>query len=106
MSEPGWLRAEVFWQPAEGPALLRPVRLAAGATLGDAVRASGVADVLPDEHWESDDGPLRLAVFGVGKRADARLHDGDRVDVTRALTADPKEARRARARTTARARKR
>ncbi len=98
MNEPAFLEAAVFWQPAQGEAVLRAVRLPPGATLADAVRASGVADVLPDVGWEQPDGALRLAVFGVCKRAQDALHAGDRVDVTRLLTVDPKEARRTRAR--------
>ncbi len=104
MHDHAWLEAEVFWQPSRGEALLRTVRLAAGSTLGDAVRASGVADVLPDASWEQDAGALRLAVFGLCKRARDPLRDGDRIDVTRALTVDPKEARRTRARMAAKRR--
>lgn len=98
MNEPICLEATVFWRPAEGEAVLRAVRLPPGATLADAVRASGVAEVLPDAGWEQGDGALRLAVFGVCKRGQDALHAGDRVDITRPLTVDPKEARRARAR--------
>jgi putative ubiquitin-RnfH superfamily antitoxin RatB of RatAB toxin-antitoxin module len=93
-SEP--LRVEVFWQPEQGPAQLRQLCLPAGASLADAVRASAI--VLPDASWETAGGALRLAVFGVLKPATAALHDGDRVDVTRGLRVDPKEARRRRAR--------
>jgi putative ubiquitin-RnfH superfamily antitoxin RatB of RatAB toxin-antitoxin module len=64
--------------------------LPAGATVLDAVRASG----LPHH-----------GLFGVfGKRVDAgrRLADGDRVEIYRPLAMDPKEARRLRARGRAR----
>ena len=41
---------------------------------------------------------LRFAVFGKRAAADAALADGDRVEISRPLVADPKESRRRRAR--------
>jgi hypothetical protein len=69
------------------------VNLPAGATLRDAVVASGVARRHPEISLEKQ-------AFGIfGKRAplEARLSPGDRVEVYRALALDPKEARRRRA---------
>lgn len=63
------------------------LELADGATVGEAVVASG----LP---LEGIDGQ---AVFGVRVSADAPLRDGDRVELLRPLQMDPKEARRRRA---------
>lgn len=63
------------------------VELAAGATLADAVAASG----LP---LEGIDG---YAVFGVRADPGTTLRDGDRVELLRPLQMDPKEARRRRA---------
>jgi putative ubiquitin-RnfH superfamily antitoxin RatB of RatAB toxin-antitoxin module len=65
-----------------------PLALPDGATLGDAVAASGLAL----------DGVAGYALHGVRADADARLHDGDRVELLRPLLVDPKEARRRRAR--------
>jgi putative ubiquitin-RnfH superfamily antitoxin RatB of RatAB toxin-antitoxin module len=72
------------------PRRLVAVRLALpdGATLGDAVAASG----LPL------DGVAGYALHGVHAETGARLHDGDRVELLRPLVVDPKEARRRRAR--------
>ena len=42
--------------------------------------------------------PSRLAVFGRTATLETRLHDGDRVELLRPLVADPKQARRERAR--------
>ena len=56
-----------------------------GATLADAFAASG---------WDA----APAAVFGERARADRPLENGDRVEVLRPLIADPKEARRRRAR--------
>lgn len=97
MAEPV-LTVQVFWQPEDGPALLRQARVAPGATLGDAVEASGVAAQLPDAGWRQGHGALRLAVFGRARTASAPVRDGDRVDVLRALRVEPKDARRRRAR--------
>ena len=68
------------------------LNLPTGATLRDAVLASGLLDAEAD---------LEKKAFGVfGKRAplDHRLADGDRVEIYRPLAMDPKEARRRRAR--------
>lgn len=58
-----------------------------GATVADAVAASGLAL----------DGVAGYAVFGVRADAHTRLHEGDRVELLRPLRIDPKEARRRRA---------
>ena len=58
-----------------------------GATLGDALAASG----LPL------DGITGFAVFGEREDPAYRLRDGDRVELLRPLQADPKDARRRRA---------
>lgn len=68
--------------------LLVELDLAEGATVGDAVAASG----LPL------DGIAGYAVFGVRAEPGTRLHEGDRVELLRPLLLDPKEARRRRAR--------
>ena len=65
------------------------IELDEGATVEQAIRASGLlAEVSAD---------LRFGVFGrLRDRSDA-VSDGDRVEIYRALLADPKAARRARA---------
>lgn len=64
------------------------VELAEGATVADALQAAAfdLAEV------------SGYAVFGVRADLDARLRDGDRVELLRPLLMDPKEARRLRAR--------
>lgn len=94
----GRLRAQVFWQDAQGRAELREVCLDEGASLADAVRASGLQALLGDADWERPGAALRLAVFGQPRAAQHPLRDGDRVDITRALLLAPGEARRLRAR--------
>jgi len=67
------------------------VELPAGATLAQALAASG---------WQDDAQITGFAVFGVRATLETRLHEGDRVELLRELLADPKDARRRRAETT------
>jgi putative ubiquitin-RnfH superfamily antitoxin RatB of RatAB toxin-antitoxin module len=71
---------------------LVPLELPEGATIADAVLRSGLVDA-----YGLDAGTLACAVHGKRRPASAPLVDGDRVEITRALVADPKEARRRRA---------
>ena len=65
----------------------RIVELAEGATLAEAVAASGIAA----------EGVAGYAVFGLRADPAQALREGDRVELLAALQADPKEARRRRA---------
>ncbi|MFN7572475.1 MAG: RnfH family protein [Betaproteobacteria bacterium] len=69
------------------------VQLPAGASLRDAVQASGLPTLAP----ELDGAPLDLGVYNRRSRADAPLREGDRVEVYRPLRVDPMIARRLRA---------
>jgi hypothetical protein len=69
------------------------VRLAPGATAADAVHASGILA----RHPEIDLGRNKLGVYGKVVAPEARLADGDRIEIYRPLAMDPKEARRRRA---------
>ena len=68
------------------------ISLPADATVGEALRASG----LLSRHPEIDLAQHRLGVWGKLRGAGDALRDGDRVEVYRPLTVDPKEARRQR----------
>ena len=69
------------------------VRLPAGAILADALERSGLAQRHPDV----DIARARVGIFGKLSDRNATLADGDRVEVYRALIADPKERRLRRA---------
>jgi putative ubiquitin-RnfH superfamily antitoxin RatB of RatAB toxin-antitoxin module len=69
-----------------------PLTLAAGATVGDAVARSGLVAA----HAPGAVG-VAFAVWGRRATADRPLQDGDRVEITQPLQADPKQARRRRA---------
>ncbi len=71
----------------------RELRLPDGATVDDALAASGFAQAFPVvQPWESG-----VGIFGRAADPQARLSDGDRVEIYRGLTFDPKESRRRRA---------
>jgi putative ubiquitin-RnfH superfamily antitoxin RatB of RatAB toxin-antitoxin module len=70
----------------------RHVELASPATVTDAIAASG----LRSQVEELATGDLVVGIFGELCDRDTPLHDGDRVEIYRQLTIDPKEARRIR----------
>lgn len=69
------------------------VELGEGATVADALAKADLGANLPQVEVD----PARLAVFGRTATLETRLHDGDRVEILRPLVADPKQARRERA---------
>jgi putative ubiquitin-RnfH superfamily antitoxin RatB of RatAB toxin-antitoxin module len=71
--------------------LLRKVEIAVGASAQEAVEASGILH-------EVEIAGLRIGIFGREVAATTLLRDGDRVEIYRPLSIDPKEARRKRAR--------
>lgn len=72
--------------------ILRKVEIAANSTVAEAIEASGIGSELP-RGFE----PAAIGIFGRIVTLDARLHAGDRIELYRALRADPKESRRRRA---------
>ena len=85
------LRVTVVYAEA-GRAIEIPMRLAAGATVADAIDDAVRAGL--------DAALIRNAPVGIyGKRCqrDTPLEDGDRVEIYRRLIADPKHVRRRRA---------
>lgn len=84
----GPLRIEVVYALPQEEASVA-LRLPAGSTAADAVRASGLLQRYPGEH--------RIGVYGKVVAPHAVLADGDRVEIYRPLLVDPKEARRRRA---------
>jgi putative ubiquitin-RnfH superfamily antitoxin RatB of RatAB toxin-antitoxin module len=73
--------------------LILVAEIDAGATLEQAIRASGILEQFPDIDLAIN----KVGVFGkLGKLSDTLL-DGDRVEIYRPLIADPKEVRKQRA---------
>ena len=69
------------------------LELPAGSTVADAIGTSGIRRARPD----IDIGDDRVGIFARRVSLDTVLRDGDRVEIYRPLTIDPKEARRRRA---------
>ncbi len=69
------------------------VKLAPGATVREAIEASGVLA----QYQELNAQPWTVGVFGVRVTLDSIVGPGDRVEIYRALVADPKDTRRRRA---------
>jgi uncharacterized protein len=86
------LRVEVVYALADVQDLV-PLVLAEGTSAREAVEASG----LLGRHRLAADG-LLLGIAGRRVAPEQRLRDGDRVEILRNLAADPREARRLRAR--------
>lgn len=68
------------------------VEIAEGASVKDAILASGV----PERHPEIDLGRCIVGVYGKRVALDARIANGDRIEIYRSLIADPKASRRRR----------
>ena len=85
------IRVEVVYALAQEQAIV-PLQLEEGATVADALAASG----LLDRYRELDEG-ARVGVWGRVAPRSHVLRDGDRVEIYRPLQADPKQVRRVRA---------
>jgi hypothetical protein len=70
------------------------VELPAGATVGEAIAASGLLMRFPEIKLEQ----AVVGIYGERCALDAPVTKGDRVEIYRRLQTDPKEARRRRAR--------
>jgi hypothetical protein len=70
-----------------------PLQLDEGMTIEDAVRASGLLEKFPGINLETN----KVGLFGKLAKLDSTVRDRDRVEIYRALIADPKEVRRQRA---------
>jgi hypothetical protein len=81
----------IYALPMQQPLL--HVQLAEGATVEDAIRASGVLDA----HPEIDLAKNKVGIFSKLVKLDDPVRDRDRVEIYRPLIADPKEVRRKRA---------
>jgi putative ubiquitin-RnfH superfamily antitoxin RatB of RatAB toxin-antitoxin module len=74
---------------------LRELDLPRGASVRDAIEASGIHQAWPEVQVVAE----RLGVFARKADFTTLLNDGDRVEIYRPLKIDPKDARRKRART-------
>ena len=86
------MSVEVVYAAAPHDVRQVSLRLRAGSTLADALRASHLLDGLTAAQADA----LQVGIWGRAATADTPLREGDRVELTRGLLVDPKEARRLR----------
>ena len=72
---------------------LQRVTLQQGATVEEAIRASGLLELRTDIDLSKN----KVEIYSHPVKLADVLHDGDRVEIYRPLIADPKELRRQRA---------
>jgi len=92
MADPAPFDVIVAWA-VPGNALLRPLQVAPGTTIGQAIEASGLMQEVP----EIDLAVYPVGIYGKKKPLDTILRPLDRIEIYRPLLADPKESRRRRA---------
>lgn len=92
MSTNETIRVEVAYALPEKQEVV-PLNLPAGASLQQAVIASGLAGKYP----EIDVAAGKFGIYSKLARPDTVLRDRDRVEIYRPLIADPKEVRKQRA---------
>ncbi len=86
------LDIEVVYAAAPHQVRRVSLRLPQGTTLAQALQASGIPAQLSAQELE----PLQAGIWGRAAPAGTLLRQGDRVELYRPLTVDPKEARRLR----------
>ncbi len=86
------LNLEVCYALADTQLLVK-VKLAEGATLQQALEASGILAKYPEIDLKKN----KFGIFAKLSKLDTILRDRDRVEIYRPLIADPKEVRKQRA---------
>lgn len=89
MTAENTINVEVVFALAERQKLVT-VAVAPGATASEAVAASGIAQAFPDQELSA----CRLGIWGRLIEGGQLLQDGDRIEIYRPLSIDPREARR------------
>jgi putative ubiquitin-RnfH superfamily antitoxin RatB of RatAB toxin-antitoxin module len=87
----GELAITVAYAAPDAEAIV-PLTVPAGTTVEQAVAASGVR-----ERFALTKEAIGYAIYGQRADGDTPVADGDRIEITRPLTADAKQMRRARA---------
>jgi putative ubiquitin-RnfH superfamily antitoxin RatB of RatAB toxin-antitoxin module len=82
----------VLYSPSPRSVLETALDLPPDATLGDALQQSGWLDLYPELRTNS----LSTGIWGRRADLNAKLREGDRVEIYRPLRVDPKVARRER----------
>ena len=85
------IKVEVIYAEAQEQAIYH-VAVEEGATVEEAIRASGVLRVFPRIDLQN----CGVGIYAKAASLSTLLKEGDRVEIYRPLIADPKEARRGR----------
>lgn len=92
MADPDRMIVEVAYATAGEQALVA-VEVPRGATLRDAILASGILARFPEIDLDSS----RVGIFSKPAALEGVVHEHDRVEIYRPLEIDPRQARRQRA---------
>ncbi len=92
MAKASTLHVEVAYALPDAQTILE-VEVEEGATVEQAIETSGIRQRFP----EIDLGANKVGIFGKLTKLSAKLQARDRVEIYRALIADPKEVRKQRA---------
>ena len=92
METPDHITVEVAYAAAQKQQILT-VTVPFASTIEKAIDCSGILDIFP----EIDLTRQKVGIFSQQKKLTDILHHGDRIEIYRPLTIDPKEARRRRA---------
>lgn len=66
------------------------IELPDGSTVIDAIEESGILDMFPEIDLENQ----KIGIYGKMTKPDVTLQEGDRVEIYRPITADPKTVKR------------
>lgn len=88
---PCMVSVEIIYMDEAGGFFHKKLTLPSGASVGDAVLQSQLYEHYPETQQ------LPLGIFSKPVTAATRLREGDRIEVYRSLTMDPKQKRRERA---------
>jgi len=72
---------------------IQPMQVLPGTTIGQAIEGSGVLARFPEINLVTQS----VGIYGKKKTLDTALRERDRIEIYRALVADPKDSRRKRA---------
>ncbi|MEH6433873.1 RnfH family protein [Massilia sp. DD77] len=72
---------------------IRPMQVAPGTTIGEAIEQSGVLQDFPEINLTTQP----VGIYAKKKMLDTVLRERDRIEIYRPLVADPKDSRRKRA---------
>jgi putative ubiquitin-RnfH superfamily antitoxin RatB of RatAB toxin-antitoxin module len=83
------MRVGVVYAGPRGPQL-KEVEVPEQSTVSEAIHRSGLLEKFPQIDLQQQ----KVGIFGKLAKLDAQLKEGDRVEIYRAITADPKTVKR------------